>query len=83
MTENSFRFNITFIVGPGTTPKGLRVKYWFSIKCVTKTKFYFKIMEFVANVEKLVLGSYEWEVTPKRLPQWQSLCLDKPYITTP
>ena len=39
---------------------------------VTKTKFHLKIMKFVANSEKLVLGA---------IPKGIDLGLEKPYLT--
>ena len=51
MVENLFRFNIKLVLGPGLPQRvSLKVKYWYSIKCVTK------IMKFVANFAKSVLG---------------------------
>ena len=48
---------------------------------VTKTKFYLKIMKFVANFEKFVLGSYgpSLEGYSKNI----DLGLENPYLTIP
>ena len=66
LMADNFRFNIKLVLGLETTPKAsLRVKYWYSIKCVTKTKFHLIIMKFVVNLKNRfyrVLG-----VTSKRL----------------
>ena len=54
-------FNIKLFFRTWDNPKRvpLRVKNWHSIKYVFKTKIHLKIMKFVANFKKSVLGSYE------------------------
>ena len=48
MIENVFRFNIKLVLlGLGTTSFiPLRIKKWYSIKCVIKTNYHLKIMKF-------------------------------------
>ena len=46
-------FNIKLVFGPTTTS----VKYLYSIKCFTETKIHIKIMKFLEQFEKFVLGS--------------------------
>ena len=72
-------FNIKLVFKTWGNPQRvpLRVKYWYSIKYVFKTKFHLKILKFVANNEKAVLDSYESPLGDKVLD------LDKPYLTTP
>ena len=56
MIENYlFRFNIKLVLAPGTTPKEGKILI-FTRMCQTITLFYIKIMKFVANFEKSVLG---------------------------
>ena len=73
--KNQFYDSIQNLGLPQRDPQ--RVKYWHSIKCVTKTKFLLKSMKFVANYEKSVqvLG-----VTPRGLPPKTQLQVQMSFI---